>query len=203
MINFRNTSNLPYIVIIILIIVVFIQSRGCGDAPTPKPPKIDTVIKIVKIKDTVYVRPAIIKTKIDTLWITRVEYKPDTNYPKLLEQYRKLGDKHFVQNIFRTNFNIGSYGHITITDTITTNLLVASSIESKLVIPERIVTVEKVKPPSRELYFGTLLTGNTITPINAVYGALLYKDRKDKIFSAGVGYNGMMQFSLGTYWKIK
>lgn len=197
-----NRNDLVYLLTIaLLILVLFIQKCG-GDSYTPPAPKVDTVVKYVQVHDTVKGKTKYIKGDVDTSWITLIEYVPDTNYPRLLEQYKALGGYHFTNKIYKTRFPI-KYGVATVTDTIFGNELISSNLELDVMFPEKTVTITKQAPAKRQLYLGLGAYGNKRTLIDGVYIGALYKDRKDRVFGASVGYDNDLQIGLSSYWKIK
>lgn len=195
-------NNLLYIVIGVLIAVVLLQKCSGGDPQIVS--KIDTVIKYVKVHDTIKIKPEYIKGETDTSWITLIQYVPDTNYSKLLQQYKALGGYHFTRNTYKTKFPI-KYGVATVTDTVFGNELISSKLELDVVFPEKTITIVNPAAPVRQFYAGTFLTGDKKDFINSVNIGLLYKDKKDKIFGLSVGYNnvGTIQYGVSSYWKIK
>lgn len=197
-------NNFLYLVIGVLLVIVLLQ-RCEGNTPeTPPGPKIDTVIKYITVHDTVKGKIKYIKGETDTSWITLIEYVPDSNYPRLLQQYKALGGRHFKTNIYKTRFPI-KYGSAQVTDSIFGNELVNSSLELDVVFPEKTITIVKPAPPVRQLYVGTFLTGDKKDFINSINVGLLYKDKKDKVFGVSLGYNnvGTIQYGASSYWKIK
>lgn len=199
-----KSNNFLYLVIGALITIVLLQRCG-GDKPADTPaPKIDTVIKYIKVHDTVKGKIKYIKGETDTSWMTRIEYVPDSNYPLLLKQYKALGGRHFKTNIYKTKFPI-KYGSAQVTDSIFGNELVNSTLELDVVFPEKTITIIQPAPPVRQLYVGTFLTGDKKDFINSINVGLLYKDKKDKVFGLSLGYNnvGTIQYGASSYWKIK
>lgn len=196
-------NNLLYLVIGGLIAVILLQKYGGNALETPAP-KIDTVIKYITVHDTVKGKTKYIKGETDTSWITLVEYVPDTNYPRLVKQYKALGDRHFKTNIYKTKFPI-KYGSAQVTDSIFGNELVSSSLEIDAIFPEKTITIVKPLPPVNQFYVGTSLTGYNQAFINSVSVGLLYKDKKDKILGLSLGYNnvGKIQYGASLYLKIK
>lgn len=199
-----NQNDIGYLLVIaILGAIVFLQKCDGGDNIVP-PPKIDTVIKYVEIHDTVPGKPKYIKGKRDTIWMDSLIYVPDTSYPKLLEQYKALGNKHFSTNIFRNEFKIGTYGKATVTDTLRANQLIASGLVYDIKVPEKTITIIKPEDPKRQLYLGFGAFGNKRNPVDGVFVGGVYKDRQDRLSGVSVGYNnGQLNFGLSSYWKIK
>lgn len=197
-----NRNDVVYLLTITLLILVLLIQKCGGDSYVPPAPKIDTVVKYVQVHDTVKGKTKYIKGDVDTSWITLIEYVPDTNYPILLRQYKALGDRHFKTNVYKTRFPI-KYGSAQVTDSIFGNELVSSHIELDVVFPEKTVTVTKYTPAKRQLYLGLGAYGNARTVIDGVYVGALYKDRKDRVFGANIGYNNGLQVGVSSYWKIK
>lgn len=197
-----NQNDVVYLLTIaLLILVLFIQKCG-GDSYVPPAPKIDTVIKYITIHDTVKGKTKYIKGETDTSWITNIKYVPDTNYPLLLKQYKALGDRHFKTNVYKTRFPI-KYGSAQVTDSIFGNELINSSLELDVIFPEKTVTITKYEPAKRQLYLGLGAYGNKRTIIDGVYIGALYKDRRDRVFGANIGYDNGLQIGASSYWKIK
>lgn len=171
----------------------------------PLPPKVDTVINYVKVHDTIPGKPKLIRViDKDTIFYPKIEYLPHPDYDILLDQYQRLASKHFVTKIFETKFPI-KYGYATIIDTVTENKLVGNNLILDVEFPEKIVTVTKFAPPTRQYYIGTIGTLTTQNFLNSVSIGGLYKDKKDRIFGASIGINqtGNIQYGVSSYIKIK
>jgi hypothetical protein len=166
--------------------------------------KVDTVIKYIHVSDTVFKRSIVkLPGETDTLWKDSVIYIPDTSYPKLLEQYKKLGNQYFTKNTYSTTFKI-EYGSVKVIDTIQANKLISSALELDVKIPEKIVTIEKQPLPKREFYTGTYILGNKINIISGVGTGILYKDKKDKIYGVSIGWTPQgVEYGLSTYFKLQ
>lgn len=198
-----KSTNL-YILILGLVIVILLQRTGCTYIPKHSPlPKTDTVIEYLEVHDTVPGKPILLKAKKDTIWRDSIQYKPDTSYAGLLNQYDSLVDKYFTEHIFKTDYKLGTYGTASVFDTVVANMIIGNSIAYNVTIPEKIVTITKTLPAIRQFYIGGGVFGNQLNPINSAHVGLLYKDRKDRIFGASVGYNGQVVYELSTYWKIR
>lgn len=199
-------KTLPYIGIIVLLLIVLLQNRSCnGPEVQDNAPKIDTVYITIHIRDTVIIeKPVLIASIPDTVWQKEEENTPDSTYSGLLNQYTELGNKYFTTNVFKNKFSIGDYGSVTVTDSIYGNWLMNSTLTTDLDILYPEITIERTNPPVTQLYIGTTFTGSKITPLTAVYGNLLLKTKKDRLYSIGVGWDGENTvYSLSLYWKIK
>jgi hypothetical protein len=196
-------NKILYVIIAALLGTVILQKFSASRSSESGVIRIDTVISYVNVHDTVPGKLITrIKTDLDTLWIDSIEYVPDTNYAVLLEQYKELGDKFFAKNVYNTIFNV-KYGSAKVIDTIAGNKLVGNKLELDLEIPEKTITIVKPAPKVREIYLGTIATGDKSSFINGVSVGGLYKDKKDKIIGASIGYNGKIQYGAGLYYKIK
>lgn len=202
--NLVNKNDIGYLLVIVILgIVVFFQKCDSSSQVAPAP-KIDTIVNYIEVHDTVRGRTKFIQGKKDTLWADSLIYVPDTSYPKLLEQYKALGDKHFSTNIFKSEFELGQYGKAVVTDTVKGNQLISSGLSYNLSIPEKTITIEKPAPPKRQLYIGFGGFGSKDNYVDGVYVGGVYKDRQDRLTGVSIGYgSGTIQFGLSSYWKIK
>lgn len=198
-----TNKKLLYIVIGILFLIILLQR--CEHKPVEVTKvKIDTVIQTITIHDTVEGKPVLVKSKPSVKWRDSLIYRTDSNYEKLLAMYQELGDKYYSENIYKTKFNLGKYGYATVTDTLRSNTVYANSIDYKLDIPEKTITVIKPADPKRQVYVGVGLVGNQEKPIAGAYLGSLYKNRKDQIFGVSAGvYNTKLYYGVSSYWKIK
>ena len=197
-------SKILYIVIITLIAIVLFQRNGCTHISSEIPKlKVDTFINIVEVHDTLRTKPVFIKAKTDTLWKDSLIFKPDTNYANLLKQYLALGDSMFAKNVYKTSYTLDSFGTATVVDTVSANKLTGRLISYNLSIPTKIVTVTKTAAPTRQIYVGGGLGGNSVNLVRSVYLGGLYKDRKDRIFGAQIGFDNQIFYGVSSYWKIK
>ena len=98
---------------------------------------------------------------------------------------------------------LDSLGTVVIRDTVWLNKLYGKREYTKnYKIPFVTKTITKKEDPKRQLYVGgNAFMNNTIllTP------GLIYKDKKDRVFQAnvGIGFDGSINYGIGTYWKIK
>ncbi len=160
------------------------------------------LIKYDTIHDTVKGEPIYIGGEIDTLWQIDPTWVPASKYEDLLKQYMALGERFFRSNDYKTIFDI-QYGKITVFDTLKQNELVGTNLISDIIVPEKIITITKSAPPSRQIYVGGGIVGDPKDLINGAFVGGLYKDRKDRIFGANVIYDDGLKYSLSSYWKIK
>lgn len=196
-------SNISSLVILVLIVIILLQR--CNKSPEViVKPKIDTAYKYITVHDTVPGKPKYIKGKRDTVWLDSLIYIPDTSYPKLVEQYLSLGNKHFATNIFKTEFEIGKYGKGVVTDTIRANKLISSGFVYDIIVPEKTITIIKPEDPKRQIYVGFGAYGSKQNFVDGLYIGGIYKDKQDRLTGVSVGYGAnQIQFGISSYWKIK
>lgn len=199
-----SLKNLPYLIILILVVILFVQD-AIKDRYFPTKPITITKIDTVWVHDTIVVqgKPKLTKSKADTVWMTIPTYVPDTNYHKLLVQYRTLGNKYFRKNSYTTKFNLGKFGYVSVLDTIVADTLKSSTLRPNLTIPVVTINNETTLPPHRQLYAGGGFGGNANFPINSINLGTIYKDRKDRMYGMMLEYDGHVQYKLNRYWKIK
>lgn len=199
-------TNILLLAIISLLLVTFFQYRKIKEVES-LPVITDTVIEYIEIHDTL-IQPGeieFIEGETDTLWLTEIEYQPDPEHERLLQQYMVLGNKHFAKNSFETRFPIAGYGSAIVRDTVIENKLVGSGLELDVIFPSKTITVVKPAPPVNNWFIGTSITGDKEQFVNSVNVGALYKDKKDRIFGASIGFNetGRLQYGISSYIKIK
>jgi len=200
----RNILN-----ILILILLVIILLRTC------KEKVVNGEVKIIRdttwiIKDsTVNSKPQIIKTEPYAVPIDRwnTEYLPDTNYTKLLDQYKKAVTELLGVNYYKDSLYIDSLGYVTVKDTISKNVLVGRRFSYDLHYPiiKETKTITVIEPPKRQLYWGIGLNGTQQGLIDEMTGSLMYKNKKDQMFGVNLGVNSQFKLRGGVqlFWKIK
>jgi hypothetical protein len=200
----RNILN-----ILILILLVIILLRTC------KEKVVNGEVKIIRdttwiIKDsTVNSKPQIIKTEPYAVPIDRwnTEYLPDTNYTKLLDQYKKAVTELLGVNYYKDSLYIDSLGYVTVRDTISKNVLVGRRFSYDLHYPiiKETKTITVIEPPKRQLYWGIGLNGTQQGLIDEMTGSLMYKNKKDQMFGVNLGVNSQFKLKGGIqlFWKIK
>jgi hypothetical protein len=65
-------------------------------------------------------------------------------------------------------------------------------------------TITKQAPAKGALFMGGGITGNP-NEVKSLFGGLLYKSKKDKVFGLTIGVTGNSKIVYGvqSYWKIK
>jgi len=192
--------------IIVLLIGVMIIER-CSQ-------KIQPPVKPIIVRDTVWTErtgtvntvPQLVSSipyPVDRL-TKEIQYLPDTNYHKLLLQYQTLLALYLVKNIQKDSLKIDSIGYVSITDTVTKNLIANRKFSYNLKYPIITNTVTLPYKSRNQLYIGGSIEGNPINMVNQINAGLLWKNRKDQIFGAYVGLdrNTTFQYGIQSYWKI-
>lgn len=135
------------------------------------------------------------------------EYQADTSYPKLKKQYEDLAKDYAAKRVYVDSVNVGKFGHIQITDTVSKNKLSKRTTKDNFKIPvvKETITITKYAEPERQLYLGGGVNANSGSGIRSVEGGLLYKTKKDQIYGlkATTTIDGTTTFGVSTYFKIK
>lgn len=168
----------------------------------------------IVVRDTVWVdhvgtvisAPQLIKSipyPVDR-FIKEIQYIPDTNYRKLLIQYQNLLGLYLTKNIQKDSLKIDSIGYVSVTDTVTKNLISNRKFSYNLTYPTITNTITLPAKPRNQLYIGGALEGNPTSMINQINAGLLWKNKKDQIFGGYVGIDkdAMFQYGVQSYFKI-
>lgn len=205
--KFLEKIDLKTLLIFVLLIVILFM-RMCQGPSSQKDPK---VIKIDGKKYTV------VKHEVDTI-IQKVEktvYKDGkTIYverPIYVNVPPNVDTNHILRNYYSKLVYIDTLkvndtmGYIVVKDTIFKNKIlnrVWDSHLNKFTVRE-ILYVEQL--PKVQVFLGGNIGFDNVNIINYVGPTVLVKDKKDKLYSLGVGYSGNKAISVqgGMYWKIK
>ncbi len=198
---FKNLTN-----IIILFLLCVLLFRSCKSNPYPiSSPKIIRDTTWI-IKDSiVYHKPQVTKVipATSTKEYYTKEYFPDTNYQKLLLQYREVVAQLLSKNIYQDSIQIDSLGKVFINDTITRNLISGRSARYSLKYPKIKETITLPEQKRNQLYAGFSVMGNQ-TSINIFNAELLLKNKKDNMFGISAGVtNTQFIYGIKYYTKIK
>lgn len=199
--------DLKSMIIIVLVIILLLMRMCTHNGDVNK----NNTIKVDGKKYT------IVKHIVDTTYqtINKVVYRPGktiykekpiyVEVPKDVDTLSILKDYYAKYEYTDTLKLTDSLGYITIKDTIFKNKILDRVYDShinKITIND---TKYIVEPPKRELFFGGVLGFDKIDIVNFAAPSILLKDKKDKVYSFSVGYNGNKTISLqgGLYWRIK
>lgn len=135
------------------------------------------------------------------------EYQADTSYPKLKKQYEDLAKDYATKRVYVDSVNVGKFGHIKITDTVSENKLGKRTTKDNFKIPvvKETVTITKYAEPKRQLYLGGGINGNAGSGLRSFEAGLLYKTKKDQLYGvkAATTVDGITTFGFSTYFKLK
>jgi len=194
-------NRIPYYLIVSLIAIIILQ-RSCSNNIVEEPKETvvtDTIWKTTK--DTVFKTVNAVKTEYIT--INKEEYKPGESIDTCKTRFNNILKEHLVRTVYSDTLKLDSLGTVVIRDTVWLNKLYGKREYTKnYKIPFVTKTITKKEDPKRQLYVGgNAFMNNTIllTP------GLIYKDKKDRVFQAnvGIGFDGSINYGIGTYWKIK
>jgi hypothetical protein len=194
-------NRIPYYLIVSLIAIIILQ-RSCSNNITEEPKETvvtDTIWKTTK--DTVFKTVNAVKTEYIT--IDKEEYKPGESIDTCKTRFNNLLKEHLVRTVYSDTLKLDSLGTVVIRDTVWLNKLYGKREYTKnYKIPFVTKTITKKEDPKRQLYVGgNAFMNNTIL----LTSGLIYKDKKDRVFQAnvGIGFDGSINYGIGTYWKIK
>lgn len=202
-------TRLPYFILIAVLIAIIVLQRECSNPGSAAgKPKADTVRTV----DTVYVpkivevntKPKLKKSIPGTL--PQPFVPKDSSYATLKQQFDSLAKAYSTINIYQDSISLDTLGHIMVTDSVQYNLLKERKAVASLKIPKitEKVTIREYEQPVRQMYIGGGLSGSqSLTGVTAD-ASLLYKTKKDHIYSISTGINtsGQLIYGFHTYWKI-
>ena len=198
---------------VLIIIIILLRTCSGGGGGTDKKPtetvkiggkkyeviKRDTVVKEVPViiqvpkkgKDiyhdtTIYVP---VKSNIDTAQIIK---------------------EFFAKNVYNDTLKLDdSLGFVAIKDTISQNKILSRIYNGVVFKKSTKETVYLKEPPKRQMYLGVYGGADKVVFIKMIGIDLLYKDKKDKIYTIGVGVTNNGSTTLtpyikaGLFFKIK
>lgn len=198
-------ANFLSLIVILLVGLLFIDRCSEKRKPAAGP---------IIVRDTVWVPATGTATSVPHLvnsipypvdrLTKEIQYLPDTNYYKLLIQYQNLLALYLAKNIETDSLKIDSIGYVSVTDTVTKNLISSRKYKYDLKYPIITNTITLPAKPRNQMYIGGALEGNPEALINQINGGLLWKNKKDQIFGGYVGIDKNVNFNVGiqSYWKI-
>ena len=193
------------IVIIVLLIIILFKNCKSSSSGTSSPIKIIRDTIWIKKDSTIYSKPELIKSIPYPINNYTTQYLPDTNYNKLISQYKELVKELLSLNIYRDSIKVDSLGSMVITDSVSKNTLSGRSVAYKFKIPKVTETIIVPEKKRNQFYIGISIQGNQFTPINIMNGELLLKTKSDRIYgiSAGITNDIKPIYGVRTLWKIK
>jgi hypothetical protein len=138
---------------------------------------------------------------------SKPEMLPDTNYATLKRQYMALLQLYLNKVVYSDTIRVGSYGYISVLDTVKENKLASRKIKENYNIPEikETKTITRYLPPSRSVFVGGGINTSNSIGIRGIEAGILYKTKKESIFNikAQVDLDGKPMYGFGYYTKIK
>lgn len=204
--NLLKKIDLKTLSILVLVIVIFLMRMCSGDVENKKG-------DIVKIDGKKY---EVIKHEIDTVKVPviQTEYRDGktiytekpvyVNIPSVIDTQSILKD-YYAKYIFKDTLKLkDSLGYIAVLDTISQNKIykrVFDAHVNKFTIKETLIVKDL---PKNQFFIGGVMGFDKVNIVNFVGPTLLFKTKKDKVFSVGIGYSLQKQVSVqgGLYWKI-
>lgn len=200
----KSKINFTYIIIAVLVAIIFLQ-RSCSSVSTTEQPsvvtKYDTVWK--ETHDTITKEVEVVK--IQHVKPEGPEYTPGENIDTCRARFNYLLKQHTARRTYKDTIFLDSLGTITVIDTVWLNKLKERTYIKDYKIPfvTKTVTVTQQAEAKRQLYIGGNLFGDK-TQLQYATPGILYKDKKDRVYQANLGFNfnGTLTYGIGAYWKI-
>ena len=178
------------------------------EAGEPRPN--DTLV----VHDTSWIKhdSIIVKTKIAYKEVivnvmSKPEMLPDTNYDNLKRQYMALLQLYMNKLVYSDTIRVGTYGYITVLDTIRENKIAYRKTRDNFDIPvvKETKTITKYAPPTRNLFVGAGISVNNALGIRGAEAGMIFKTKKDQLYNvkASVDLDGKVMYGVGYYYKIK
>lgn len=201
-------KSFKYVVIAFILFLIFIPKKCTCDKDIEEPiviTKIDTLWK--EVHDTITKKVIVVSFK--NVYPKGEEYQVSENIDSCNARFIKLAKKHTVLSIYEDTIkfdSLGIKGTLRIRDTVWLNKFKGKrQYISDLKIPEvtKTITITKPADPVRQLYIGSNIYGNN-EAVKALAPGILYKDRKDRIYTLNlfVGADGNLNGGFGYYHKI-
>lgn len=204
--EFFKKLDLKTLAIIILVVVIFLMRMCNGGDVTNKG-------DIVKVDGKKY---EVIKHEIDTITVPviQTEYRDGKtiysekpvyiNVPAKVDTASILKDYYAKYNYKDTLKLKDSLGYIAVFDTVTQNKILNRVFDAhvnKFTIKETLIVKEL---PKNQFFIGGVMGFDKVNLVNFVGPTFLFKTKKDKVYSLGVGYSLQKQLSIqgGLYWNI-
>lgn len=190
------------------LIAIFYAYTKHGQAGEAKPN--DTLVvhdTTWKRYDSLIVKKVPVLKEIIVEVASKPEMLPDTNYATLKQQYMALLQLYLNKVVYSDTIRVGSYGYISVIDTVKENKLASRKIKENYNIPEvkETKTITRYLPPSRSVFVGGGINTSNSIGIRGIEAGILYKTKKESIFNikAQVDLDGKPMYGFGYYTKIK
>lgn len=197
-----NVLLFVYSIVILILILIGMTCNKPVDLPkvVVKHDTVKVVINKIETKPLQYVHDtSYIVLDTDTLLM------PDSNYTILKDRFEKLVKEYTASNRYKDTIKIDTFGYIVITDTVQFNKLKLREYKHDYTITSVNTTKEIYQASKRQLYFGGNIMLNNNKAFESINTGLIYKSKKDQLymFNVGMGLDGNLNYTLGTYFKIK
>lgn len=200
-------NRLFIFIILILMAIILFQKDGCTYIRDKQPEVVTVHDTTWQVHDSLIIKKLKIKETIYETIQTPPEYIADTSYSRLKEQYDALVVAYLAKNIYADTLKLDTLGYVAIADTLQKNELQNRSYKYNYKIPtiHTTTTITKYAPLKNQLYIGGGMDGDKVVGITSLSAGLLFKTKKDKIYSVTIGSNPQGQISYGfrTFWKLK
>lgn len=193
--------------LIVGLIALLIFSRGCDDKDITKGGTTvvngKTYQNITQVVDTIYV-----PTKQTVYKPGKTIYKETPVFvamPREIDTVTILKD-FYCKEVYKDTLKLNDdLGYVSVIDTISQNKIIGrvwNSQVNKIIVKDTKIVK---KAPVNQLYIGAVGGFDRVNIVNYVGPTLVFKTKKDKLYSLGIGYGTNKQISLqgGIFWKIK
>jgi hypothetical protein len=198
-------------VLFIGLLIIFLWSKGIFTPAKSTEPQIirDTTYFIGQAPVQQYQPPTLISIPPQVI---PQQYTPDTSYKGILRQYQELLSQYLSKNVTQDTLRLKDstgreFASVPLEDTVTTNKIANRKWSYSYSLPVITNTVIQPYKPKNQLYYGFEITSpiSGMLGIQQVDAGLIFKNKKDNILKAKVGYNFPLNtptVSLGYYPKI-
>lgn len=193
--------------LIVGLIALLLFTRGCNDKDITKGGTTvvngKTYQNITQVVDTIYV-----PTKQTVYKPGKTIYKETPVFvamPREVDTVAILKD-FYCKEVYKDTLKLNDgLGYVSVIDTVSQNKIIGrvwNSQVNKIIVKDTKIVK---KAPVNQLYIGAVGGFDRVNIVNYVGPTLVFKTKKDKLYSLGVGYGTNKQISLqgGIFWKIK
>lgn len=209
-------KNILQLLLIGAVALLFLQRNPFGKADSYES-KRDTVHSIQYVQQPPVIIPQYIPIKdgVQAPTVIPQDYIASSDYKELLKQYQDVVNKYLSTTTYKDSIELKDstgkkVGIVNLEDKISKNEITSRKPNYQLTFPHTTTTITVTEPykPKNQLYVGGGITGNQQSPVNGAYVGLLWKNKKDQIYSINTGILTMRgivkpQFGVSAYWKLK
>lgn len=193
--------------LIVGLITLLLFTRGCNDKDITKGGTTvvngKTYQNITQVVDTIYV-----PTRQTVYKPGKTIYKETPVFvamPREVDTVAILKD-FYCKEVYKDTLKLNDgLGYVSVIDTVSQNKIIGrvwNSQVNKIIVKDTKIVK---KAPVNQLYIGAVGGFDRVNIVNYVGPTLVFKTKKDKLYSLGIGYGTNKQISLqgGIFWKIK